>query len=315
MEQKNSRRRFRALRFTRNHLVFGVIAFVVLFVGFGQRMMGGTPAQSSLVVTASPLTFNHELSVLDDDRPRSIMVYICTGYTCSAQQDTIEEVAVLYADRLKIIQLQPDTIPEVTRIIVQALGGEAYPMYFIRTPGGDTKAAAGMMTVAQLSQMINATIGGPAQNSGGTATPGQSQMPVLRNIVVFSQENADLVQARAESSLAVYTILCASHDPVCVAQLGVLDAAAATRTNVLFVYFDSEQEASLQMLVEATRGQVLQRLATPAHIISNRAGGITSWVGFIGSEQIASFIDAGLAAVPATQAAPPTATPQPTQGS
>lgn len=294
MEHNNSRH-FRALRFTRNHLVFGLIAFVVMLFAFGQQMIGVAPAQkTSLVVTGSPENFTVEASVLSGDNPRSVMLFVCTGYTCDAQQAAIEEVAGLYAERMKIIRLSPTTIPEITSLVVEALGGEAYPMYYIRTPDGTTQATAGIMTVSELSQFINATIGGPVLQEGATQ-PG-SNMPTLRNVITLTAENLAEVQRRAQDADAVYTIFCGSHDPVCQTQLSVLDAEAANHTNVVFVYLDTEVEDNLNMLIDTAA--VLDRLATPAHIITNPQRGMLSWVGFIAPDQLGAFIQDGIDAVP-----------------
>lgn len=307
MEQNNSRRfLFRApkLHFTRKHLWFGAIAFIVFLFGFAPVYVNvPTPSGASPIVTGTTSNLQYEMQVLRASHPKAVMIYICTGYACDEQKAAIEEVARLFAERLKIIQMAPTTIPDVTDIVAQKVGARAYPMFYVMTPDGESSGAASVMTVRQLSAFINSAIGGPADTGGNGPATQATQLPELSRVVVLSEANPSELRARAQAADAVYTLWCGAHDPVCLAQLQVIDTAAAGYTNVLFVYADSESEANLDLLVQSTAA--LGRLATPTNIITNRGGATTSWVGFIPAQQIGSFIEAGLAAT----AQPPVTTP------
>lgn len=307
----------RRLRFTRKHIWFALILTIVWLGGSFYWNHNDGPDASSRIVVANATNFQSEMQVMSGDHPKSVLLYVCTGNICDTQQATMNQIADMYADRLKVIQVTPEGLPEliepISNIVAQQIGVVAYPMYVLMTPDQSTNATAGMLNVAQLSRFINSFIGSTepdtASTDPGTTTQPAPAVPQLQHVRTLTQENSEDLMQEASTKTAVYTLWCSSSDPLCIAQLSALDEAAASHPEILFVWIDSG--ANLGAFAQMSQQLMNGRMATPAHVISTSRGALPL-IGFLDPESIDAAINMALDPTAGTGNTAPTPTPDAT---
>jgi thioredoxin-like negative regulator of GroEL len=275
-------------------IFWAVVVFPVLLAGIylGPAQMllnrGGSNQLSHVLVVTQSNAQDVQTQLSATKLP--VFFELCSGDMCKLQDADLEKVAAKYDGKVLFVEIDPALSPTLAKGAAQLLDGEqAIPTHLLVTPSGEY-ALSGVRTADELSAFIDGAL-----NS---------------KVIKVTADNAQQVQAKLQSAnLPVLYVLCTPD--LCKAQDSELNKLAdAYDGKLLVVEINPLTSPTLATKV----AQAVGGLVYPAYMLVTPSGAAVPAAGLMDEASLAKFVDAALAAKPASDPSgtgAPSATPTP----